>query len=268
MFTCLQAFKSSVAPRLCIGASSRNLSGLTPPLQSRKQSLAEELGLPNAPPLPAKPFHKYMAEQRNVMQNLPWSERRNKLSESWKSLDKDEKQSRVKAYEEEQVEYKNSFLAFISALSPQQLMSLRTAMSRRSVAYDKRASRRDRKKDAEANGRPKRPVNPFVLFLDEVVQKDSGSRKDVVRNAAEQWKALEPEQRQGFMSEYEAQMRQYSTRLQLWEDRMCEEGRVDLVRVPTKRKFIKDKRSMAADKEVSTGRADKEVTTGGGVDML
>jgi len=246
MYSCVQLFRSSVArvPKLCIAEGQRNLSVATP-LHSRKQSLAEELGLLNAPPLPTRPFHKYAEQMRNEHRNLPWSERRKKISEAWKTLEEEEKQKRLQEYEKEKNEYKESFLEFMTALSPHQVMRLKGAMDRRTLDTDERVSRRNKKQECEALGRPKRPLNPFQLFMMQA-EGMTGHGRELISVAAEQWRGLDAAQRQGYLRRHEHEMREYHKRLDAWEQRMCVEGRLDLVRKTSKRQLREQARENKA----------------------
>lgn len=198
-----------------------------------KQTVAEQLGLPEPPKRPLAPHIRYMKHNIDINKRkfprLSTQEIFVKTSQEWKSLTPNEKERWISEYEKEKFVYDTRYEAYMKKLTPSQVESMKNLKKKRSEDKVKRQLRREKKKECEELGKPKYPGNAFLLYVS-TLDRGEAPVKEFVTGAARRWHIL-PEQAQNIYREKaRKQLEQYQQDLAEWESRMLKCGRVDLVR--------------------------------------
>ncbi|XP_042226526.1 transcription factor A, mitochondrial-like isoform X2 [Homarus americanus] len=202
-------------------------------LSAGKQTIAEQLGLPEPPKRPLAPHLRFMKHflEENKRKLPKWSTQEIfvKTVQDWKTISPIEKGKWTSEYEREKTLYDIRYTDYMKKISPKQLESIRNLKKKRSEDKIKRQLRREKKKEVEELGKPKYPGNAFILYVSTLDRGEAAS-KDFVSGAARQWHLLPEERQNVFREKAKKKLEEYQRELAEWEAKMLKAGRVDLVR--------------------------------------
>merc|ERR1712106_1197131 len=131
-----------------------------------KQTVAEELGLPTPPKMPANGYLRYLnAIRPNVKRQYPSIEAKaitTKLAQYWQALPAHEKIRWNNEYQKEKEIYDRKNEEYLRKLSPKQIQDMKDLKSQRRHDKAKKLQNREIKKESESLGKPKHPGNVFM----------------------------------------------------------------------------------------------------------
>ncbi|KAK8377795.1 hypothetical protein O3P69_014026 [Scylla paramamosain] len=198
-----------------------------------KQSVAQQLGLPEPPKRPLAPHVRFIKDRieefNKKYPNLTNQEVFAKTLDHWKSLNSLEKSKWTSEYNREREVYNAVYKAYVQKLSPSQLESIKALKRKRSEDKAKRTSRRDKKRESEDLGKPKYPGNAFFLYIS-TLQRGDSTGKEFVKEAAQSWHSLPERKQQVYREKAKKMLEEYHEELLQWEAKMVQKGRLDLVR--------------------------------------
>ncbi|XP_045101804.1 transcription factor A, mitochondrial-like [Portunus trituberculatus] len=198
-----------------------------------KQSVAQQLGLPEPPKRPLAPHVRFIKDRiEDITKQYPKlssQEVFTKTLDNWKSLNSLEKSKWTSEFNREKELYNALYKAYVEKLSPSQLESIKALKRKRSEDKAKRMSRREKKRESEDLGKPKYPGNAFFLYISTLERGDS-TGKEFVKAAAEKWHSLPERTQQIYREKAKKMLEEYNEELCQWEAKMVQKGRVDLVR--------------------------------------
>lgn len=198
-----------------------------------KQSVAQQLGLPEPPKRPLAPHVRFIKDRLEEFNKryptLSSQEVFTKTLDHWKSLSSLEKSKWTSEYNREREVYNAVYKAYVQKLTPSQLESIKALKRKRSEDKAKRLSRRDKKRESEDLGKPKYPGNAFFLYISTLERGDL-TGKEFVKTAAEKWHSLPERTQQVYREKAKRMLDQYNEDLRQWEAKMVQKGRLDLVR--------------------------------------
>ncbi|XP_042868568.1 transcription factor A, mitochondrial-like isoform X2 [Penaeus japonicus] len=198
-----------------------------------KQTVAQELGLPDPPKRPMTPYIRFVNANRQEIKKkypeLSAPQLTIKLASLWNELGLPEKSKWSLLYTKDREAYDLKYKEYMKKLTPQQIESMKDLKRKRSQDKLKRQIRRDKKKETEELGKPKHPGNAFTLYL---LSLDRGEAplKEFLTGAASRWRRLPEEEQEVFRERAKKQREQYEQELRHWEAKMIKSGRADLVR--------------------------------------
>lgn len=199
-----------------------------------KQTVAEQLGLPEPPKRPLTPHVRYIKEQlEENMKRFPTLSSQEvfiKTLDIWKSLSTLEKSKWTTEYGREKEIYDVNYKAYMEKLSPSQVENIKKLKKKRSEDKTKRQVRRDKKKESELLGKPKYPGNAFLLYVSSL-DRGEASAKEFVTAAATNWHKLPEQTQKVYRDKAKKLLEEYQQQLLQWENKMVKQGRIDLVRV-------------------------------------
>ncbi|XP_045618762.1 transcription factor A, mitochondrial [Procambarus clarkii] len=199
-----------------------------------KQTVAEQLGLPNPPKRPLSPYlrfiQQYYEENKAKFPKLSSKEIFAKSVQDWRNTNADDKLKWTSQYEKEKAVYDIRYSDYVKQLSPNQLDSIKILKKKRSDEKIKRQQRREKKKECEELGKPKYPGNAFMLYLSTLDRGDAPA-KEFMSGAAKQWNMLPEETQIVYREKAKESLKIYQNDLAEWEVKMLKAGRADLVRV-------------------------------------
>ncbi|NXR60702.1 TFAM factor, partial [Rhadina sibilatrix] len=183
---------------------------------------------------PKRPLTAYL---RFVMDNRPAFREKNpgmsnlelikKLAGAWKELPASQKQVYEEAKQTDWKRYGEQMAAYKAQLTPAQAAALKEERRKRM------AKRRSMKAKRELNllGKPKRARTGFNIFLSEKYQESEGlSAVAKMKKLFDVWQKLSPSQKQPYLQLAQDDKVRYENEMKLWEAKMIELGREDLVR--------------------------------------
>ncbi|KAG0725138.1 Transcription factor A, mitochondrial [Chionoecetes opilio] len=208
--------------------------GLLSVAYKHKQSVAEQLGLPEPPKRPLTPHVQFIKDRiEDMIKKYPNSSSQEvfiKTLDHWRALSILEKDKWTSEYGKEKEIYNTVYKAYIEKLSPSQLDSIKALKKKRLEDKAKRQLRRDKKKESEELGKPKYPGNGFFLYTS-TLDRGEASAKEFVTGAAQRWHRLPEETQSVYREKAKKLTEEYQQQLRQWEVKMAKIGRVDLVRV-------------------------------------
>ncbi|NXR79030.1 TFAM factor, partial [Pycnonotus jocosus] len=199
---------------------------------------------------PKRPLTAYL---RFLMDNRPAFREKNpgmsnpelvkKLAGAWKELPASQKQVYEEAKKTDWKRYGEQMAAYKAKLTPAQAAALKEERRKQ------RAKRRSIRAKRELNllGKPKRARTGFNIFLSENYQESEGmSPVAKMKKLFDTWQKLSPSQKQPYLQLAQDDKVRYENEMKLWEAKMIELGREDLVRSSQRR--LKKEPAEAANK--------------------
>jgi len=199
---------------------------------SKENSAPVALGIitSSAPKMPEKPFDRYIRENNTMFPNMTLEERMDKLKFSWAGLSEFEKHRYNIDYLKEKEEYYTSYRDFLKKLDSEDLSRVAQSISVQHKQLEKQLQKRKVRQEKTAMGKPKRAMSAYARFTRDVMEQGAKS----VSEAAQMWKNLPDHEREVYLQEFKKDREQYNILSQIWEDKMKEIGREDLLPQRTK----------------------------------
>ncbi|XP_061491321.1 transcription factor A, mitochondrial [Rhineura floridana] len=188
------------------------------------------------------------------------------VANAWRELPASDKQPYEAAAKVDRQVYKEQMAKYKAQLTPAQEAALKEEKRRK--REKRRVSRK--KRQLTMLGKPKRPRNPFNIFVAEHFQESKGiSTQGRLKNLFEEWQKTSSSQKQTYQQLAEDDRIRYENEMKSWEEHMIEIGREDLVRhkirrrIPKRKKTAKNvasKKSATALKTPSGSKAASQAT--------
>ncbi|KAL1494064.1 hypothetical protein ABEB36_009722 [Hypothenemus hampei] len=206
------------------------------PTAGLKKDAKAHLDSLNIPPKPKKPlsaFFRYLNEHRvsttKANPSFPLCEVVKAISEKWKQLDQETRDKYATEAAMEQEKYNEQIVRYLAVLTPEQRKALKE--------FDtvKRESKKKRKikKDSKLEGRPKRPLSSFGLYVQDMHVKLGKTVSELLAEMKIKWTSLPDADKQKYQDIYLQNKEQFEKDLAQWESKMIEKGKTDLVRAKT-----------------------------------
>lgn len=159
-----------------------------------------------------------------------------KISQLWAVLEPATKQQLKLDYNRQFAEYKVKLQEFQQSMTIDQKIDLGKQQS----SQRKKLQSTSLKQKMESLGKPKKPKNSFLCFMDECRMESQipGSMARQAKVYSEKWNDLSAEEKQKYMIQAAEAQKEYNERLQEWEKKMVEMGYIEILR-KRNRKIIK-----------------------------
>lgn len=213
-----------------------------------KKTIQQDTELPKLPKRPLTPYIQFiMCHRDDIRREHPTLTRKeveSRLLRKWQSFTFEERNLWSLKYEREKAEYDKQYKEVMKKLDSLQIkqtpddriqkrskqkLKLGEDSETMTQRLTKDKNSNERKIECEYLGKPKAPRNSFTLYLNTVKQ-DGVQIKNFMRKASVTWKKLPEEEKEIFRQKAKALQEQYQTDLLRWETKMCEMGRMDLIR--------------------------------------
>lgn len=164
----------------------------------------------------------------------------------WQVLDAASKAKLEEEYKKEQAVWLQKNAKYLSQLTDQQKVDIRQA---RADKTEEKAKREFRKKVKEL-GRPKRPLNGFLLYCADVKPKNLSKEenKQQIKLMAQKWAQLSDADKAPYNARSAAALVKYREDIKQWEDKMIAQDHLDVIR----RKNVILPQTTTATKESKT----------------
>ncbi|XP_050161640.1 transcription factor A, mitochondrial [Myiozetetes cayanensis] len=154
------------------------------------------------------------------------------IAGAWKELPASQKQVYKEAGKTDWQRYEEQLTKYKAQLTPAQVAALKE--ERRKQLARRRSLRA--KRELAMLGKPKRPRTALNIFVSEKFQESEGvSPTARLKKVFDAWQKLSASQRQPYLQLSEDDKVRYENEMKLWEAKMLELGREDLVRSKKKR---------------------------------
>ncbi|XP_066140520.1 transcription factor A, mitochondrial-like [Euwallacea fornicatus] len=191
------------------------------------KSLAQQI--PEKPKRPLTAYFKFLTEKRPALvktnPSLSNIEIIKTLSQQWSQLNAKEKETYILAALEEKEIYDEKLFKYNAQLTPEHEKILKEIK----VEKQKDKIKRKVKLENKAEGKPKKPVTAFAIFLKENFVQGK-SVVDSMRDITEKWTKLPESEKQKYQMQWQKNKEKYDADLVSWENRMIAKGKSFLVR--------------------------------------
>ncbi|XP_066253954.1 transcription factor A, mitochondrial-like [Euwallacea similis] len=191
------------------------------------KSLSQQI--PKKPKRPLTAYFRFLAEKRPALiktnPSLSSIEIIKTLSEQWSQLSVNAKETYILAALEERAKYDEKLVRYNAQLTPEQEKILKEIDAEKRKDKIKRKMRLENK----AEGKPKRPVTAFAIFLKENFVQGT-SLVDSMKDITEKWTKLPEFEKQKYQFQWQKNKEKYEADLASWEDQMIAKGKSFLVR--------------------------------------
>lgn len=208
------------------------------------------------PPRPKRPVNAFIRYVQSVRSSLHAKNPKaspadiSKLAATqWQVLDAASKSKLEEEYKKEQAVWLEENAKYLSQLTDQQKEEIRQT---RAEKTEEKAKREYRKKVKEL-GKPKRPLNGFLLFCADVKPKNLNKQENQsqIKLMGQKWAQLSEAEKAPYNSRAAEALVKYHEQMKQWEDKMIAEDHLDVIRrkhiiLPTssKKKESKSSRSQ------------------------
>ncbi|KFQ41845.1 hypothetical protein N333_00457, partial [Nestor notabilis] len=150
-----------------------------------------------------------------------------KLAGTWRELPASQKQVYEEASKTDWQRYEKEVAAYKAQLTPAQAAALKEERSKRLA----RRRSLKLKKELTVLGKPKKPRSAFNIFVSEKFKASEGvSPAAKLKHLYDTWQKLSSSQKQPYLQLAEDDKIRYENEMKLWEAKMVQLGREDLVR--------------------------------------
>ncbi|XP_057259359.1 transcription factor A, mitochondrial isoform X1 [Pezoporus wallicus] len=200
-----------------------------------------------APKRPMTAYLRFLVENRPVFKQkhpeINSKELLKKMAGAWRELPASQKQVYEEASKTEWQRYEKEVAAYKAQLTPAQAAALKEERNRQQA---KRRSLRI-KRELTVLGKPKKSRSAFNIFVSEKFKASEGiSATAKMKQLYDTWQKLSSSQKQPYMQLAEDDKIRYENEMKLWEAKMIQLGREDLVR--SRQKNPKKKTAETAKK--------------------
>lgn len=187
------------------------------------------------PEKPKRPINAYIRYVQSIRSSLHAKNPKasptdiSKLAAAqWQVLDAASKSKLEEEYKKEQAVWLQKNAKYLSQLTDQQKEDIRQA---RVEKTEEKAKREYRKKVKEL-GRPKRPLNGFLLFCADKKPKNLSKEenKSQVKLMAQKWAQLSDAEKAPYNARAAEALVKYREDIKKWEDKMIAEDHLDVIR--------------------------------------
>uniref|UniRef100_A0A182NB24 HMG box domain-containing protein n=1 Tax=Anopheles dirus TaxID=7168 RepID=A0A182NB24_9DIPT len=188
------------------------------------------------PEKPKRPVNAYIRFAQSIRSSLATSNPKASPTEisklaavKWQTLDQASKTKLEEEFKREQAVWLQKNAKYLSQLTDAQKQELK---AERQLRADEKV-KRDQKRLLKELGRPKRPLNSFLLFCAQhkpVSGLNKEENKVQMKNLGLQWKRLPESEKERYTKEAEAEMKRYQEEMKRWEDKMLASENMEVVR--------------------------------------
>ncbi|XP_017782568.1 PREDICTED: transcription factor A, mitochondrial [Nicrophorus vespilloides] len=190
----------------------------------------KELNMPEKPKRPLTPYFRFMRDCREEYMrknpDMKNTELTKVLALDWMNVHETIKEKYSDEYKSELDNYNKQHLIYLSKLSDEQKLAIKTAIKEQK---DIKKKRHMKKRFREMN-RPKRPLGPYMQFLMEYARKSNMNMKEVISSIKGKYQQLSESEKEVYVMRYEEAKARYEKEMVEWEAKMIEEGHVDVIR--------------------------------------
>ncbi|CAN0234535.1 unnamed protein product [Bubo scandiacus] len=220
---------------------------------SAEKSFCRGISSDERPKRPLTSYFRFLKENhsgfRQKNPEMSHMELMRKIAGAWRALPASEKQVYEEARKTDWRTYEEQLATYKAQLTPAEAEALREEKRRRL------ARRRlfKAKRELTVLGKPKRPRTGFNIFVSEHFKESEGiSPVAKLKQLFDGWQKLSDSQKQPYLQLAEDDKVRYENEMTLWETKMVELGREDLVR---SRKQRPKKKSVETAKQAETAEA-------------
>ncbi|XP_036591847.1 transcription factor A, mitochondrial [Trichosurus vulpecula] len=186
--------------------------------------------LSNAPKKPVTSYIRFVMDHRPIVRkqnpDLKNTEIIKKIAEAWRELPESQKKVYEEATKADLKIYKEELSKYMAELHPNQRKILKEEKRRRK--FRKEAIKK--KRELTAFGKPKRPRSGYNIFVSEHFKEAKGiSAQEMLKLLNDEWKNLAESRKQVYLQLAEDDKIRYANEIKLWEEKMLEIGREDLL---------------------------------------
>ncbi|XP_032837462.2 transcription factor A, mitochondrial [Tyto alba] len=217
------------------------------------KNLSRGISSDERPKRPMTAYFRFLKENHSVYKQknpeMSSVELVKTIAGAWKELPASQKQVYEEATKTDWERYEGQLAAYKAQLTPAQIVALkeekRKRLARRRLFRVKR--------ELSVLGKPKKPRSSFNIFVSEHFQETEGiSAVAKMKQLFEAWRKLSDSQKQPYMQLAEDDKVRYENEMQLWEAKMVELGRKDLIR---SRKKKPEKKTAETANKAETAKA-------------
>uniref|UniRef100_A0A8C0I7T7 Transcription factor A, mitochondrial n=1 Tax=Bubo bubo TaxID=30461 RepID=A0A8C0I7T7_BUBBB len=236
-----------------LGAAVSPPRALGPGGGSAEKSFCRGISSDERPKRPLTGYFRFLKEKhsgfREENPEMSHMELIRKIAGAWRALPASEKQVYEEARKTDWQRYEEQLATYKAQLTPAQAEALREER-RRQLA---RRRLFKAKRELTVLGKPKRPRTGFNIFVSEHFKESEGiSPVAKLKQLFDGWHKLSDSQKQPYLQLAEDDKVRYENEMTLWETKMVELGREDLVR---SRKQRPKKKSVETAKQAETAKA-------------
>lgn len=176
------------------------------------RTIEKNLGLPISPKKPLTPYFRFLLEVRpEIKANNPKSSFQDITriaAKKWADVSETKKNKYETEFKKEQVVYIKERAAYESQITDdirEQIKSYKNGLT-------ELKEKREIKKKVESLGKPKRPINAYILYLTEERLNNShksGTYREWLTTTAEKWKIMSDADKDKYFKSSKAQIQKY-----------------------------------------------------------
>lgn len=209
-------------------------------------SAASETALPEKPKRPVNAYIRFVQIVRSSLQKENPKASPAQISKlaavKWQVLDSASKSKLEDEFKKDQAVWLQKNAKYFGQLTDQQKQDIRQA--RVDKSEDK--AKREHRKRVKELGRPKRPLNGFLIFCGEQKPKSvtKEDNKSQIKSMADKWGKLSEQDKEPYNRKAADLLVKYREDIKKWEDKMIAEDNLDVVRrkhilIPQKKESTK-----------------------------
>jgi len=192
--------------------------------------IREEIGLPTKPKIPLAPIFRYMNEIRNSVMakhsTLPHLQLISLMAKMWHSEDVIRKEKFIKDFKIEMVNYWEQLNEYNKTCTAEDIKKLKAKKAEILREIERRKIIRLKRKKALDMGKPKRPPNSFLKFLENFPNRQPDEKYiQYLKRKSIEFQALSQTERDSLAPKAE-DWEKYKKRLLTWEGEMVKGRRV------------------------------------------
>lgn len=191
----------------------------------------DQSNIPQKPKRPLSAYFRFLIQERPIISkeypHLKQTEVTRRVAQKWANSDESVKSQLLDDFRKDQETYRNAIEKYDSQLSDEQKESIQKEQNRIKSKKVKSVL----KKKKESLNKPKKPMNAFFLFGDDLRPKyKNSSITEFTRIAKEKWSKLSESDKEEYKTKAAKLLEQYKIDLMEWEKRMIADGELDVVR--------------------------------------
>lgn len=198
--------------------------------------------LPVKPKRPVNAYIRYAQSVRSSLANKNPKASPAEISKlaaaQWQDLDQSIKNKLEEEYKKEQAVWLQQNAKYLSALTEEQKQEIRQAR----VEKTEEKAKREYRRRVKELGKPKRPLNGFLLFCADQKPKQltKEENQSYIKQLAEKWAKMGDTQKEPYTKRAAEALVKYRDDMKQWEDQMIAQDNMDVIRrkhilIPTKK---------------------------------
>lgn len=222
-----------VASRQTVPATTTHCSGFHATAAVYDDGGMSKSAIPEKPKRPINAYIRFVQSIRSSLASANPSASPTDISKlaavKWQTLDQASKAKLEEEYKRDQTVWLAKNAKYLSQLTDAQKQELK--LERQQKQEDK--VKREHKRLMKDLGRPKRPLNGYLLFVANNKPKPGLSKEEnklQMKSLGHQWKHLPDAEKERYTREAEEEKKRYHEKMKAWEDKMLATDNVEAVR--------------------------------------